>query len=71
MRSAARSAGGRRLLADDDDTVPANYHLMGYVSRRLMVHTDYIQVILNGTVVHQSDPSTWHTEAQSCPLSAR
>ena len=65
MRSAVHAAGRHLTAADVDE------EMMGFVSQRLMIYADIIEVAINGTTVHRSDPLTWTTQDSNCPTNAR
>jgi len=64
-------ASGRHLLNDEAGISPELYTLMGFVSQRLMIYADIIEVTINDTVVLKSSPQTWRTEEVDCPPDAR
>ena len=44
---------------------------MGFVSQRLMVYAERVEIAVNGTVVHRSGAGTWRTYATDCLTDAR
>jgi len=63
-----RGGAGRHLLSESDKTRQSAAHrdrhrqaLLGFVAERLLVDAAYVEVLINGTLVHRSRPDTWRT----------
>jgi len=69
MRSAVQATG--RHLTAQGDMQPQHYSLLSFIPKKLMIHSNTIEIAINNTLVHRSQPDMWQTQDTKCPPDSR